>query len=57
MKWGIKTRWGYSITQDMMSNIPLKYNKKVLFYTKFTHPTLICRGADGIIKISPFWQE
>jgi hypothetical protein len=30
-----------------MSKIPLKYNKRVLFYTKYTHPTLICRGADG----------
>ena len=30
-----------------MSKIPLKYNRKVLFYTKYTHPTLICRGADG----------
>jgi len=33
-------------TQDM-SNIPLKYHKRVLFYTKYTHPTLICRGTDG----------
>jgi hypothetical protein len=33
-------------TQDM-SKIPLKYHKKVLFYTKYTHPTLICRGTDG----------
>ena len=33
-------------TQDM-SKIPLKYNKKVLFYTKYTHPMLICRGTDG----------
>ena len=32
--------------QDM-SKIPLKYHKKVLFYTKYTHPTLICRGTDG----------
>jgi hypothetical protein len=30
-----------------MSKIPLKYNKKVLFYTKYTHPTLICRGTDA----------
>ena len=30
-----------------MSEIPLKYNKRVLFYTKYTHPTLICRGTDG----------
>jgi hypothetical protein len=30
-----------------MSKIPLKYNRKVLFYTKYTHPTLICRGTDG----------
>jgi hypothetical protein len=30
-----------------MSEIPLKYHKKVLFYTKYTHPTLICRGTDG----------
>jgi hypothetical protein len=33
-------------TQDM-SKIPIKYNKKVLFYTKYTHPTLICRGTDA----------
>ena len=33
-------------TQDM-SKIPLKYHKKGLFYTKYTHPTLICRGTDG----------
>ena len=33
-------------TQDM-SEIPLKYHKRVLFYTKYTHPTLICRGTDG----------
>ena len=33
-------------TQDM-SEIPLKYHKKVLFYTKYTHPTLICRGTDA----------
>ena len=33
-------------TQDM-SKIPYKYNKNVLFYTKYIHPTLICRGADG----------
>jgi hypothetical protein len=33
-------------TQDM-SKIPLKYNKKVLFYTKYTHPMLIGRGTDG----------
>jgi hypothetical protein len=33
-------------TQDM-SKIPLKYHKKVLFYTKYTHPTLICRGTDA----------
>jgi hypothetical protein len=30
-----------------MSKIPLKYHKKVLFYTKYTHPTLICRGTDA----------
>ena len=30
-----------------MSKIPLKYHKKVMFYTKYTHPTLICRGTDG----------
>jgi hypothetical protein len=30
-----------------MSKIPLKYHKKVLFYTKYTHPTLICRRTDG----------
>ena len=28
-----------------MSKIPLKYNKKVLFYTKYTHPMLICTGT------------
>jgi hypothetical protein len=33
-------------TQDM-SKIPLKYHKKKLFYTNYTHPTLICRGTDG----------
>ena len=34
-------------TQDM-SRIPLKYNINVLFYTKYTHPTLICRRrTDG----------
>ena len=30
-----------------MSKIPLKYHINVLFYTKYTHPTLICRGTDG----------
>jgi hypothetical protein len=30
-----------------MSRIPLKYHTNVLFYTKYTHPTLICRGADA----------
>jgi hypothetical protein len=33
-------------TQDM-SKIPLKYHINVLFYTKYTHPTLICRGTDA----------
>ncbi len=33
-------------TQDM-SRIPLKYHTNVLFYTKDTHPTLICRGTDA----------
>jgi len=33
-------------TQDM-NKIPLKYNIHVLFYTKYTQPTLICRGTDG----------
>ncbi len=33
-------------TQDM-SRIPLKYHINVLFYRKYTHPTLICRGTDG----------
>ena len=33
-------------TQDM-SKLPLKYNIHVLFYTKYTHPTLICRGTDA----------
>jgi hypothetical protein len=32
--------------QDM-SKIPLKYHKKVMFYTKYTHPMLICRGTDA----------
>jgi hypothetical protein len=30
-----------------MSRIPLKYHTNVLFYTKNTHPTLICRGTDA----------
>ena len=30
-----------------MSKIALKYHQKVLFYTKYTHPTLICRGTDA----------
>ena len=30
-----------------MNKIPLKYNINVLFYTKYTHPTLICRGTDA----------
>jgi hypothetical protein len=33
-------------TQDM-TRIPLKYHTNVLFYTKYTHPMLICRGADA----------
>jgi hypothetical protein len=33
-------------TQDM-SRIPLKYHTNVLFFTKYTHPTLICRGTDA----------
>ena len=33
-------------TQDM-SKIPLKYHINVLFYTKYSHPTLICRGTHG----------
>ncbi len=32
--------------QDM-SRIPLKFHTNVLFYTKYTHPTLICRGTDA----------
>ena len=32
-------------TQDM-NKIPYKYNINVLFNTKYTHPTLICRGTD-----------
>ncbi len=40
------TKWGYSIIQDM-SKIPLKYYTNVLFYTKYTHPMLICRGTDA----------
>ena len=32
-------------TQDM-SEIPLKYHINVLFNTKYTHPTVICRGTD-----------
>ena len=32
-------------TQDM-SKIPLKYHLIILCYTKYTHPTLICRGTD-----------
>jgi hypothetical protein len=30
-----------------MSKLPLKYNINVLFYKKYTHPTLICRGTDA----------
>ncbi len=30
-----------------MSRIPLKYHTNVLFYRKYTHPTLICRGTDA----------
>ena len=33
-------------TQDM-NKIPYKYNINVLFNTKYTHPTLICRGTDA----------
>ena len=33
-------------TQDM-SRMPLKYYTIVLFNTKYTHPTLICRGTDA----------
>ena len=33
-------------TQDM-SKLTLKYNINVLFYTKYTHPMLICRGTDA----------
>ncbi len=33
-------------TQDM-SRTPLKYHVNVLFYTKYTHPMLICRGTDA----------
>ncbi len=33
-------------TRDM-SRIPLKYHTNVLFYTKYTHPMLICRGTDA----------
>ncbi len=29
-----------------MSRIPLNYHTNVLFYTKYTHPTLICGGTD-----------
>jgi hypothetical protein len=33
-------------TQDM-SRIPLKYHTTGLFYRKYTHPMLICRGTDA----------
>ncbi len=33
-------------TQDM-SRIPPKYHPNVLFYKKYTHPMLICRGTDA----------
>ncbi len=33
-------------TQDT-SKIPLKYHKRVLFYTKYIYPTLICGGTDA----------
>ncbi len=36
--------WHY--IQDM-SRIQLKYHTNVLFYTKYRHPTLICRGTDA----------
>ena len=34
----------YDLTRMAFSQ-PLKYNINVLFYTKYTHPTLICRGT------------
>ncbi len=30
-----------------MTQIPLKYHTNKKFYTKYTHPTPICRGTDG----------
>ena len=30
-----------------MSRIPLIYHTNIKFYTQYTHPMLICRGADG----------
>jgi hypothetical protein len=33
-------------TQDM-SRILQKYHTNMLFYTKYTHPMLICRGTDA----------
>jgi hypothetical protein len=42
--------------QDM-SKIPLKYHKRVLFYTKYTHPTLICGGTDGRTNIYSIFRD
>jgi hypothetical protein len=40
------TKWGDSNIQDM-SRIPLIYHTNIKFYTQYTHPTLIYRGADA----------
>ena len=30
-----------------MRRIPLNYHTNIKFYTKYTHPTLICRGTNA----------
>ena len=43
-------------TQDV-SKIPLKYHITVLFYNKYTHPTLICRGTHGRTNIYSVFRD
>jgi hypothetical protein len=38
---------GLQYYTQVVNKIPLKYNINVLFYTKYTHPTLICKGTDA----------
>ncbi len=37
----------YSRYEQNTTNIPHKYKVPIKFYTQYTHPTLICRGADA----------